>query len=139
MKKEPIVAVNVVILGKDKKVLIAKRPVDKPMPNKWEFPGGKLELGESLEECAIREIQEELEVDINISKYVGFENISYENQDFCLHLYTATMKDISQELTMNEHTELVWVRFEEFINFDFPASKLSFMKNLKIILDEEME
>lgn len=125
-----------VIIGKDKKVLIAKRAADKPMPDKWEFPGGKLELGESLEACGIREIKEELEVDIETDQYVGFENIRYKDKDFCLHLYTAYMKDLSQELNLNEHSQMAWVSYEEFSKYDFPAAKLSFMKTLKTILKE---
>jgi len=139
MKTDKTVAVGVVIIAEGKKVLIAKRKADKPMPNKWEFPGGKLERNETLEACGIREIKEELEVDIEIDEYVGYEDISYKDKEFCLHLYTGYLQDRHQELILNEHTELAWVAYEEFSDYDFPASKLSFMKKLKNILDENAQ
>lgn len=130
-----IVAVGAVIINKDLKMLIAKRPFDKPMPYKWEFPGGKLEEGESLQACCIREIKEELTVDIEVQEYLGYEDIEYKHTMFCLHLYTASLKDESQSIRLNEHDEVQWVGLEDFDRYDFPASKLPFIKQLKKVLD----
>jgi len=135
MPENIIIAVGAVIINQDKKMLIAKRPLDKPMPNKWEFPGGKLEDNESLPECCIREIKEELNLDIEVNEYVGYEDILYKNKAFCLHLYTASLKDSSQTISLNEHDEMAWVSFEDFEKYDFPASKLSFIKKLKEVLN----
>lgn len=134
-----ITAVGVAIINKDKQVLIAKRKPDKPMPNKWEFPGGKLEEGESLEACGVREIKEELELDVVMEKYVGFEDLEYKNKHFRLHLYTASLTNEEQKLCLNEHTDARWVNFEEFDNYDFPARKLSFINTLKEELERMME
>ena len=131
MKKKAIEAVNVVIINKDKKVLIAKRKPDKPMPNKWEFPGGKLEENETLRECGVREIKEELEIDVAIDEYVGYEDLEFDEKNFRLHIYTARKIDEKQELRLNEHTESAWVRIEELANYDFPAMDLPFMKKLE--------
>ena len=134
MKDKVIVAVGVAIINKDKKVLIAKRKPDKPMPDKWEFPGGKLEKNETLQECGIREIKEELSLDIKINEYLGFENIHYKDKDFCLHLYSAELIDEKQNFVLHEHTDAVWVDCNEFDRYDFPASKLEFINKLKKIL-----
>jgi len=134
MNNHTVVAVGVAIINKNGEVLIAKRTPDKPMPNIWEFPGGKLEVDETLEECGIREIKEELELDIAMDKYLGYEDLKYEGKDFCLHLYTAYLKDEVQELRLNEHTEAKWVAFADFNEYDFPASKLSFVKVLEKLL-----
>jgi len=131
MKDNPIVAVGVAIINRDQKFLVAKRTADKPMPNKWEFPGGKLEKNETLQECGIRETKEELELDIKIEGYLGFENIHYKNKDFQLHLFTARLKDENQIFVLNEHSEAKWLGFEEFKEYDFPASKLKFVQELK--------
>ena len=131
MKKKAIEAVNVVIINKDKKVLIAKRKPDKPMPNKWEFPGGKLEENETLRECGVREIKEELEIDVAIDEYVGYEDLEFDEKNFRLHIYTARKIDEKQELRLNEHTESAWVLIEELANYDFPAMDLPFMKKLE--------
>ena len=132
MKKEVIEAVNIVIINRDKKVLIAKRKPDKPMPNKWEFPGGKLELNETLGECGVREIKEELELDICIDKYLGFDELLHEEQKFHLHFYTAHQINENQALKLNEHTDSIWICFEDLNNYDMPAKDLEIIQMLKI-------
>lgn len=134
MSNEKITAVNIAIINKQKKVLIAKRPADKPMPNKWEFPGGKLEENETLQECGIREIKEELDVDIVLDKYLGFEELIHEKRLFSLHLYTAYKVDHDQIEKMYEHTELEWVHVDDLSRFDFPAFDLPFIEKLKNII-----
>lgn len=134
MEIKVVIAVGVAIINKDKKVLIAKRKSDQPMPYKWEFPGGKLEENETLQECGKREIKEELSLDIKINKYLGFEDIHYKNKDFCLHLYSAELIDEDQLFVLHEHTDAVWVDCNEFDKYDFPASRLEFINELKKIL-----
>lgn len=131
MKSETITAVNVAIIDSFNKLLIAKRPADKPMPNKWEFPGGKLEENETLDECGIREIKEELDVDIVLEEYLGFEELTHEGREFCLHLYTAYKLDDTQVEKALEHSELQWVHVDDLLNFDFPAFDLPFIEKLK--------
>ncbi len=136
MEVKTVIAVGVAIINKDKKVLIAKRKEDKPMPHKWEFPGGKLEVDETLQACGIREIKEELSLDIRINDYLGFEDIHYENRDFCLHLYSARLIDETQPFILHEHTDARWVDCKEFDRYDFPASKLAFTDALKKMLSK---
>ncbi len=132
MKNGVIKAVGVVIFNKDKKVLIAKRNPDKPMPNKWEFPGGKLEEGETLEECGVREIKEELELDVAIDEYLGFEELRYKGKEFCLHIYKAHKIDETQSLKLNEHSDYAWVDVKDLKSYDFPAIDLAFIKKLTL-------
>jgi len=132
--KEVITAVGVVIINKRNKVLIAKRPNDKAMPNKWEFPGGKLEASETLQECGVREIQEELSLDICIDDYLGFEDLCSDNKNFCLHIYTAHKLNEYQILVLNEHTNFAWVDFNDLSKFDLPAIDLPFISKLKKLL-----
>jgi len=131
MKSEIIVAVGVVIINNEDKVLIAKRPPNKAMPNKWEFPGGKLEDNETLKQCGIREIKEELSLDIKIKDYLGFENLNMPDNNFCLHIYTAYKLDDKQLLKLNEHTDAKWVRLSELKKYDLPANDLPFISKLK--------
>jgi len=132
--KELIVAVGIVIINKNNKVLIAKRPKGKAMADKWEFPGGKLEKNETLQECGVREIQEELSLDISIDNYLGFENLYGDDCDFCLHIYTAHKVNEDQILVLNEHSDHAWVAFDELPNFDLPAIDLPFISKLKKLL-----
>lgn len=128
MNNKIITAVNVIIINKDKKVLIAKRKPDQPMPDKWEFPGGKLEEGETLDECAYREIQEELAIDIELDKYLGFEDVDYKGQIFSMHLYTAFKSDEEQVIILHEHVEAKWVNTNELSSYDMPATTLSLLQ-----------
>jgi 8-oxo-dGTP diphosphatase len=129
-----IQAVNVAIINANNQALLAKRAADKPMPNSWEFPGGKVEANESLEDCAIREIQEELDVDIEVGEYLGSEKVTFEGKQFQLHLFTATLKDAHQTLTLSVHSEAKWLHYEDFPDEDFPAKSLSFTKALAHML-----
>ncbi|QOY54211.1 (deoxy)nucleoside triphosphate pyrophosphohydrolase [Candidatus Sulfurimonas marisnigri] len=133
MNKKIITAVSVVIINNDKKVLIAKRPLGKVMPNRWEFPGGKLEGNETLQECGIRETKEELSLDVSIDECLGFEEINVNDTDFCLHIYTAYKTDECQILKLNVHTAAVWVDIAELPDYDFLGVDLPFIKKLKEI------
>ena len=132
MTKKAITAVNVIIINKDNKVLIAKRKPNQPMPDKWEFPGGKLEEDETLKECAHREIQEEIELDIVLDEYLGFEDIDYKGQVFSMHLYTARKLDENQVIVLNEHVECLWVELSELNSYDMPATTLSLVQNFNL-------
>ena len=134
INKEIITAVGVVIINKDNKVLIAKRLPNKAMPNKWEFPGGKLEADETLQECGIREIKEELELDVSIEEYIGHEDLYSKESSFCLHIYTARIIDENQSLKLNEHTDSAWVYLSELAEYDFPAIDLPFVEKLRRLL-----
>ncbi|MDF1881800.1 (deoxy)nucleoside triphosphate pyrophosphohydrolase [Sulfurimonas sp. MAG313] len=136
--KPTITAVNLLIINEKNEFLIAKRLPHKPMPNKWEFPGGKLESKESLEACGIREIKEELELDVTIQNYIGKENISYKGRDFLIHFFTASLVDISQFFCLKEHSEAKWVSLKAFDDFDFPANKLGLIQRFKETFEEDV-
>lgn len=125
-----IIAVGIALLNEQNKVLIAKRPEHKPLGLKWEFPGGKVEDNETLEECIVREIKEELNLDIIPIYYVGEENFDYDHANVTLHLYTGTITNPS-DMILNEHIEARWVSYEELSTFDFPAIDLPFIAKLK--------
>ena len=129
-EKNLIIAVGVVIIHENK-LLIAKRLPDKAMANKWEFPGGKLEENETLEECAIREIKEELCIDVEIDDYLGYEDLPGKHDDYCLHIYTAKLLDDKTKIFLTEHSEYAWVFFDELSEFDLPAFDLPFIKKLR--------
>jgi ADP-ribose pyrophosphatase len=71
--------VTAAIILKDNKVLIAQRAAGENLAGNWEFPGGKIEPGETLQECLKREIDEEFEVDIEVLDFFGESTYSYHN------------------------------------------------------------
>jgi mutator protein MutT len=72
------VATCIVLMSKDKKVLLTKRTQNISFPNAWVFPGGHVELGESLEQAVVRELKEEtgISIEINTKPFLLFESTS---------------------------------------------------------------
>ena len=88
------------VLLKNNKILLPKRSsILKKMPNKYEFPGGKVEQGESLKEALKRELNEELCIDVNIKDIIEFPNNVLKTEKFILTIYV--IKKWSNELTLN--------------------------------------
>ena len=105
------------IIIKDDKFFIAQRNRNKHMGLSWEFPGGKVEIGETFEFALKREIKEELNIDININKKLGEENYKDDKINVKLHYFICS--HISGEVYLNEHEDSAWVSKNEFKNFNF--------------------
>lgn len=105
------------IIEKDGKFLIAKRKTGKCIGKLWEFPGGKLEEGETLEECLKRELMEELNIEIKIKKYLCSSHFDCENRKIELLAYMVSY--ISGELKLVDHDDIKWVDPSEFKDFEF--------------------
>ena len=71
--------VTAAIITNDDKILIAQRGKDENLAGKWEFPGGKIEKGETPQQCLKREIQEELELNIEVGEFFGESIYTYSN------------------------------------------------------------
>ncbi|MEG0073553.1 MAG: (deoxy)nucleoside triphosphate pyrophosphohydrolase [Clostridia bacterium] len=116
--------VNVVaaVIKENDKILIAKRNLKKSQGGLWEFPGGKIEVGETSEEALIREIKEELDVNITVDKYLTEEKFIYPEKEINLIAFKA--KILSGELTLNEHEQIEWIDKKSLDNYKFaPADK----------------
>ena len=98
----------------------------------WEFPGGKLETGESPEECIAREIQEELATEIKAEKILDV--IDYDYPDFHLTMHCILCTVVSGELKLLEHEAAKWLTKETLRSVDWlPADKLILNKIEKIL------
>ena len=105
-----MISVTAVILINDNKVLIAQRKPTDFLANKWEFPGGKIEIGESPEECLKREIKEEFSINIKVLGYFGENTHKYNNLEIKLIAYKALWS--SGEIRLLEHQDYKWVSFD---------------------------
>ncbi|MGB5964146.1 MAG: (deoxy)nucleoside triphosphate pyrophosphohydrolase [Sulfurimonadaceae bacterium] len=128
-----IAAVGMAIINETNQVLIAQRPSNKTLPNKWEFPGGKIEDGETLEECIAREIKEELNLDVKPMDYVGVEVFQYEHSQVTLHLFIGHIIS-SAKMVLYEHQRVEWVSINDLSKYDFPAVDLPFISQLKKLI-----
>ena len=84
---------------------------------KWEFPGGKVETNETFHEALSREIQEELNIQINVLEKIAEEKYKDDEIDIILHYYLCSEK--SGTIRLNEHENITWVEKEDFDKYDF--------------------
>ena len=114
--------VAAVIQNEEGKILIAQRNLKKSQGGLWEFPGGKIEPNETKEEAIIREIKEEMDIDIEAKKFIGQKVFNYPDKD--INLIAIECKQIKGDIKLNEHEDFKWVNKNELKNFNFaPADK----------------
>ena len=125
-----IIRVTAAILEKDGKILIAKRKTgDKLFAGLWEFPGGKVEEGETPEECMARELKEELDIEVEVGELITSNKHKYPHGIFELLAYRV--KHVSGEMVLNDHEEIKWVTADEMSSFEFPPADIPIIKELK--------
>src|SRR5690625_6726631 len=100
----------VALIDADGRVLLAKRPEGRPMAGLWEFPGGKIEAGETLETCLIRELHEELVIDTWESCLAPLTFAIHAYEDFHLLMPLFACRKGQGTVQAGEGQELAWVR-----------------------------
>ena len=123
-----MIDVTAAILVKDDKVLIAKRKSSGKLPDKWEFPGGKVEAGESAQECLKREMQEEFEIDVRVGEFLGENVYHYQHGSIRLLAYLAGWQ--GGDLAVKDHSDYAWVTCDRLAEFDFAPADLPFVHKL---------
>ncbi len=114
MKLNNVVAA---IIKKENYYFIAQRNKNKYMGLKWEFPGGKVEIGETFEEALRREIKEELNIKIKILNKIAEEKFNDHTINVIIHYYLCSMENGLIELL--EHNQSAWVKKNEFYKYSF--------------------
>ena len=100
----------VALVDADHRVLIAQRPEGKSMAGLWEFPGGKVEAGETPEMALVRELKEELGIDITESCLAPFTFASFTYDDFHLMMPLYLCRVWKGDITPMENQQVKWVR-----------------------------
>ncbi len=119
--RTPHYTVTAAVIRRNGRVLIAQRPQDGLLGGLWEFPGGKLEAGESLASCLQREIGEELGVAIQVGEKMGVYQHAYTHFKVTLHAFACTLID-EQEPQALEAADLRWVAAGDLAGF--PMGKI---------------
>lgn len=121
----------VALIDPDGRVLLAKRPVGKSMAGLWEFPGGKVEEGETPEAALIRELQEELGIDTWASCLAPLTFASHSYDDFHLLMPLFACRKWDGTPQSREGQTLKWVRANEMRNYPMPAADVPLIPILR--------
>ena len=124
MKKIEVVAA---IIVKEKKVFATQRGYGE-FKDGWEFPGGKIELGESSEEALVREIREELDVDIKVGRLL--ETVEYDYPRFHLTMHCFICELLSEEIILKEHEDAKWLAEDELDSVDWLPADVSLIDKI---------
>lgn len=132
-RRKSMLEISMAILTHKGKILIAQRKKGKFPELMWEFPGGKLEKGETLQECVKREFLEEMNKEITVNEFFMDVLHTYPQKgDFHLNAFWATCAD---EIipAMNEHEDIRWISLDELDNYSFCPADKPFIEKLKEI------
>jgi 8-oxo-dGTP diphosphatase len=117
-----ITVVAVALLDADNRVLLAQRPPGKKMAGLWEFPGGKIETGETPETALVRELHEELGIDIRASCLAPLAFASHSYDDFHLLMPLYVCRQWRGKVKAKEGQSLAWVRGNRLRDYPMPPA-----------------
>lgn len=100
----------------------------------WELPGGKVESGETFEQCCIREIKEELDLDIKINSYFGDLNYTYPDFKLEMKIYTCSLIDPNEKVILNVHQNKLWAKADELPKVNWLPADLELIPKLQALL-----
>lgn len=112
------------LVDADRRVLIAQRPEGKQLAGLWEFPGGKVETGETPEAALLRELKEELGIETKSACLAPLTFASHTYEDFHLMMPLYVCRKWQGVVQNLEHAELKWVRPQKLRDFDMPPADL---------------
>lgn len=110
----------------EKKVLIAHRNPSGQMGNRWEFPGGKVEDGETDSQAIIREIKEEFGINVTVGDKIAEASFKHNGNEFSLRAYVVFFphNGMIEKYQLTEHTEYKWVELAEIPTLEFVDSDM---------------
>jgi 8-oxo-dGTP diphosphatase len=118
---EPLIRLVAAVIERDGRYLITQRRATAALPGLWEFPGGRVEEGETDEQALRRELQERLGVEVDVKERMAQRTHHYQGYSVDLSLYQAAIKP-GHEARALRVAEVRWVPSSEFENYPFPAA-----------------
>jgi len=122
------------LIDADGRVLIAERPAGKPMAGLWEFPGGKVEEGERPEQTLIRELKEELGIDVSEDCLAPLTFASHSYPDFHLLMPLYVCRRWKGNVTPAEGQKLAWVKPNRLRDYEMPPADVPLVSHLMALL-----
>lgn len=117
-----LLVVAAVVLYEDGKILLAQRPAHKPYAGEWEFPGGKLEKGENPEQALVRELHEELDIEVAIDDLIPLTFASYTYPEFHLLMPVYACTIWHGMVHAKEKQTLEWIALSDIIRYPLLAA-----------------
>ena len=114
---KPSMDVVAAVINKNDLFLIANRSFDDNSQGIWEFPGGKVEENETLTSALVREIKEELSMNIKVGNKIATIDLNETDKNICVHYYYAII--LSGQISLNVHSEFKWVSHTQLKNFTY--------------------
>jgi len=122
------------LIDPDDRILLARRPPGKPLAGLWEFPGGKVQPGETPEAALIRELAEELGIDVQASCLAPFTFASHAYLDFHLLMPLYVCRKWSGIVMPREGQRLKWVRAAQLADYPMPPADKPLVALLRDLL-----
>ncbi len=123
-----IIKVAVAIVEHQGKILISQRTEDQTLSGHWEFPGGKIDLGETVEACVVRELKEELDIEVKPKKKVW--DVTYDYPDRTIELSFFICDWVGGEPKSMENQTFKWVAQDELTQYTFPPANKELIEKL---------
>lgn len=134
MSTKVILVAACALIDPDGRVLIAQRPVGRPMAGLWEFPGGKVENGERPEETLIRELKEELGITVNEVCLAPLTFASHTYPDFHLLMPLYVCRRWNGTVAAQEGQRLAWVKPNRLKEYPMPPADVPLIPHLANLL-----
>jgi 8-oxo-dGTP diphosphatase len=134
MPRPIILVAAAALIDRDNRVLISRRPEGKPMAGLWEFPGGKVSEGETPELALVRELKEELGIDVCDTCLAPFTFASHAYEQFHLLMPLYLCRSWEGEITPREGQEIKWVRASRLRDYPMPPADLPLIPMLRDLL-----
>ena len=117
------------IIIKDNEILCTQRSDKGEVALKWEFPGGKIEVGETKQQALIREIKEELCCDIKVNEF--FLTINHTYKTFSLTMHSFLCEIVSGDITLTEHLDSCWLNLNQLRKLDWAPADVPIIIKLQ--------
>ena len=115
-----------IILNPKNQILVTQRSSTMHLPLKWEFPGGKIEANETPEACLIREIKEELNIDIEIIE--GLNTNDHQYPDKFIRLMPFICRQTGGEIILKEHADYKWLDRKDLLDLDWAEADVEVVR-----------
>lgn len=123
-----MIEVTAAIIEKENQILIARRKQGKHLAGFWEFPGGKIEKGETPEYCLKRELLEELGIEVSVGEFFMENTHKYDEKTILLKSYMCELK--TDEIELNDHDKVEWIHLSQLRDYKFAPADIGIVNKL---------